>query len=95
MYKDATLKSQKGQTKPMSPSREGQPPDLWIDHDHLELKSMGKDDRGESSISIASTRRNSLSSVNTHNPGKDWNVKMFVLGNLTLSKFDNDPTGKN
>ena len=60
--------------KPEGPPRgEGRPPDLWIDHDHLELKHMGKDDPAESTISVPSTRRNShdSSSIHTNNPGMD------------------------
>ncbi|XP_053387197.1 neogenin-like [Mercenaria mercenaria] len=66
MYKGSP---QKGKNVPnKGPGRgEGQPPDLWIDHDHLELKQMGRDERAESSISVPSTRRNSLSSVHTNN----------------------------
>jgi hypothetical protein len=69
MYKGSP---QKGKSIPQKggPGRgEGPPPDLWIDHDHLELKQMGRDERAESSISVASTRRNSLSSVHTNNQG--------------------------
>ena len=54
------------------PRGEGQPPDLWIGHDQLELKGLGKDERAESSISVASTlRRNShdSSSIHTNNQG--------------------------
>lgn len=70
MYKGSPQKGKGVQHK--GPGRgEGQPPDLWIDHDHLELKQMGKDEQAESStcISVASTRRNSLSSVHTNNQG--------------------------
>ncbi|WAR29086.1 NEO1-like protein [Mya arenaria] len=72
IYKDPVQKAKS--PKPSAPPREGQPPDLWIDHDHLELKSIGKDDRGESSVSIASTRRNSLSSVHTNIPADIYNL---------------------
>ncbi|KAL4216343.1 putative aminophospholipid-translocase [Mactra antiquata] len=66
MYKNSPQKG-KG-PPPKGPQHgEGRPPDLWIDHDHLDLKNVSKDDRGESSVSVASTRRNSLSSVHTNN----------------------------
>lgn len=69
MYKNSPQKSKVPPAK--GPQRgEGQPPDLWIDHDHLDLKNVSKDDRGESSVSVASTRRNSLSSVHTNNQGR-------------------------
>ncbi|XP_052264335.1 neogenin-like isoform X3 [Dreissena polymorpha] len=61
LYKGSPQKSKS--PKPSGPSIEGQPPDLWINHDKL-----SKDDRVESSISVASTRRNSLSSVHTNIP---------------------------
>ena len=69
MYKGSPQKGSKNM-KPNPQLREGQPPDLWIDHDRLELKSIAKDERAESSISVASTRRNSLSSVHTNNQGE-------------------------
>ena len=69
MYKNSPQKGKSA--KPPGQNRDGQPPDLWIDHDHLELKHLGKDQRAESSISVASTRRNShdSSSIHTNNQG--------------------------
>ena len=66
MYKNSPVKGKN--MKPSGPPREGhQPPDLWIDHDHLELKNL---DNAESTLTI-STRRNShdSSSIHTNNPG--------------------------
>ena len=66
MYKNSPVKGKNMKAPPGS--REGQPPDLWIDHDHLELKNL---DKAESTLTI-STRRNShdSSSIHTNNPGK-------------------------
>ncbi|KAK3580125.1 hypothetical protein CHS0354_034065 [Potamilus streckersoni] len=62
----------KGQ-KACGPPRDAKPPDLWIDHDPLELQTMGKVGHAESTTSMASTRRNShdTKSIDTLPPGMD------------------------
>ena len=65
MYKNSPVKG-KNMKFPVPP-REGQPPDLFRDHD-LELKNL---DKAESTLTI-STRRNShdSSSIHTNNQGR-------------------------
>ncbi|KAL5020555.1 hypothetical protein ScPMuIL_003447 [Solemya velum] len=41
------------------PAKDVKPPDLWIHHDHLELKNMEKPERSESQLSMNTMRRNS------------------------------------
>ena len=65
MYKNSPAKGKNMKAPPGY--REGQPPDLFRDHD-LELKNL---DKAESTLTI-STRRNShdSSSIHTNNQGK-------------------------
>ncbi|KAL3885049.1 hypothetical protein ACJMK2_025148 [Sinanodonta woodiana] len=62
----------KGQ-KSCGPPRDAKPPDLWIDHEPMELQTMGKVGHAESTTSMASTRRNShdTKSIDTLPPGMD------------------------